>query len=109
MLISSNCSSSSAVEHDPGLGPELFSGPLLISGAICGIVFLISIVRLVRNHWLYLSSVIANSANVVLRCASLVLTQCYTRTVGSRSVKDSNNVIEQVPSNQQNIEMTEVF
>ncbi|XP_025886633.2 glutamate receptor 2.9 isoform X2 [Solanum lycopersicum] len=54
MLISSNCSSSSAVEHDPGLGPELFS-------------------------------------------------------VGSRSVKDSNNVIEQRPNNQQNIEMTEVF
>ncbi|XP_004238151.2 glutamate receptor 2.9 isoform X1 [Solanum lycopersicum] len=109
MLISSNCSSSSAVEHDPGLGPELFSGPLLISGAICGIVFLISIVRLVRKHWLYLSSIIANSANVVLRCASLVLTQCYTRIVGSRSVKDSNNVIEQRPNNQQNIEMTEVF
>ncbi|CAN4122671.1 unnamed protein product [Withania somnifera] len=32
MLISSNCSSSSsAEEQDPGLGPELFSGPLLIS------------------------------------------------------------------------------
>uniref|UniRef100_M1ADQ9 Glutamate-gated kainate-type ion channel receptor subunit GluR5 n=2 Tax=Solanum tuberosum TaxID=4113 RepID=M1ADQ9_SOLTU len=109
MLISSNCSSSSAVEHDPGLGPELFSGPLLISAVICGIVFLISIARLVRKHWLYLSSIIANSANVVLRWASLVLTQCYTRIVGSRSVKDSNNVIEQRPNNQQNVEITEVF
>ncbi|KAG5613088.1 hypothetical protein H5410_024369 [Solanum commersonii] len=109
MLISSNCSSSSAVEHDPGLGPELFSGPLLISGVICGIVFLISIAHLVRKHWLYLSSIITNSANVVLRWASLVLTQCYTRTVGSRSVKDSNTVIEQRPNNQQNVEITEVF
>ncbi|KAK6792761.1 hypothetical protein RDI58_011842 [Solanum bulbocastanum] len=109
MLISSNCSSSSAVENDPGLGPELFSGPLLISGVICGIVFLISITRLVRKHWLYLSSIIANSANVVLRWASLVLTQCYTRIVGSRSVKDSNNVIEQRPNIQQNVEITEVF
>ncbi|XP_060199436.1 glutamate receptor 2.9-like [Lycium barbarum] len=108
MLISSNCSSSSAREQDPGLGPELFSGPLLISGVICGIVLLISIARLVRKHWLYLSSVIANNANIVLRWASLVLTQCYT-ILGLRSSKDSNIVMEQRPSNQQNGEITGVF
>ncbi|XP_055835599.1 glutamate receptor 2.9-like [Solanum dulcamara] len=109
MLISSNCSSSSAEEKDPGLGPELFSGPLLISGVICGIVLLISIARLVRKHWLYLSSIIANNANIVLRWSSLVLTQCYTRIVGPRSVKDCNTVIEQRPNIQQNVEITEVL
>ncbi|KAJ8538073.1 hypothetical protein K7X08_014613 [Anisodus acutangulus] len=60
MLISSNCSSSSAEEQGPGLGPELFSGPLLISGL--------------------------------------------------RFFKDSNIVMEQRPSNnQQSGEITEVF
>lgn len=109
MLISLNCSSSSAEEQNPGLGPELFSGPLLISGVICGIVLLISIARLVRKHWLYLSSIIANSANIVLGWPSLVLTQCYARIVGSRSVKDCNTVIEQRPNIQQNVEITEAF
>ncbi|CAN4122675.1 unnamed protein product [Withania somnifera] len=110
MLISSNCSSSSsAEEQDPGLGPELFSGPLLISGVICGIVLLISITRLVRKHWLYLSSMIANSATIVLRWSSLVIIQCYTRIVGPGSVKDCNTVIEQIPNIQQNVEITEVL
>ncbi|PHU20801.1 hypothetical protein BC332_11952 [Capsicum chinense] len=107
-LISSNCSSSSAEEQGPGLGPELFSGPLLISGVICGLVLLISISRLIRKHWLILRSIIANSANVVLRWASVVLTHCYTR-IGPRSVKDCNTVIDQRPTNQQNGEITEVF
>ncbi|MCD7461541.1 hypothetical protein HAX54_046397 [Datura stramonium] len=109
MLISSNCSSSSAKEQDPRLGPELFSGPLLISGVICGIVLLISIARLVRKHWLYLSSIVANNAKIVLRWSSLVLTQCYTKTVGPRSVKDCNTVIDQRPNIQLNGEITEVF
>ncbi|KAM3237344.1 hypothetical protein P3S67_011768 [Capsicum chacoense] len=107
-LISSNCSSSSAEEQGPGLGPELFSGPLLISGVICGLVLLISISRLIRKHWLILRSIIANSAKVVLRWASVVLTHCYTR-IGPRSVKDCNTVIDQRPTNQQNGEITEVF
>ncbi|KAK4352093.1 hypothetical protein RND71_027611 [Anisodus tanguticus] len=89
MLISSNCSSSSAEEQGPGLGPELFSGPLLISGVMCRIVLLISIARLVRKNWLNLSSIIANNANIVL----MVLNQCCTR-LGLRSFKDCNNVID---------------
>ncbi|XP_055836108.1 glutamate receptor 2.9-like isoform X2 [Solanum dulcamara] len=109
MLSSTNCSSSSAEEQVPGLGPELFSGPLLISGVICGIVLLISIARLVRKHWLYLSSIIAKYANIVLRWASLALTQCYTRIVGPRLVKNCNTVIDQRPNIQQNGEITEVF
>ncbi|XP_016568779.2 glutamate receptor 2.4 isoform X2 [Capsicum annuum] len=109
MLISSNCSSPSAEEQGPGLGPELFSGPLLISGVICGIVLLISIARFVRKYWLYISSIIANNAKPALRWASLVLTRCYTRIVRPRSVKDSNTVIEQRPNAQQNVEITEVF
>ncbi|XP_070056303.1 glutamate receptor 2.9-like [Nicotiana tomentosiformis] len=108
MLISSNCSSSSAKEQDPGLGPELFSGPLLISGVICGIVLLISIARLVRRHWLNLSSTLANYANVVYIWASLVFTQCYT-ILGLRFFKDSSTVIDQRSNNQQNGEITEVF
>ncbi|XP_049349030.1 glutamate receptor 2.9-like [Solanum verrucosum] len=95
MLISTNCSSSSAEEQVSGLGQELFSGPLLISGVICGIVFFISIARLFRKHWLYLSSIIANSANIVLRWTSLV--------------KNCNTVIDQRPNIQQNVEITEVF
>ncbi|KAM3342061.1 glutamate receptor 2.9 isoform X1 [Capsicum galapagoense] len=109
MLISSNCSSPSAEEQGPGLGPELFSGPLLISGVICGIVLLISIARFVRKYWLYISSIIANNAKPALRWASLVLTRCYTRILRPRSVKDSNTVIEQRPNAQQNVEITEVF
>ncbi|XP_049390255.1 glutamate receptor 2.9-like [Solanum stenotomum] len=95
MLISTNCSSPSAEEQVSGLGQELFSGPLLISGVICGIVFFISIARLFRKHWLYLSSIIANSANIVLRWTSLV--------------KNCNTVIDQRPNIQQNVEITEVF
>ncbi|CAN4092701.1 unnamed protein product [Withania somnifera] len=98
MLISSNCSSSSAEEQNHGLGPELFSGPLLISGVICGVVLLISITRLIRKHWLIL----------ILRWASLVVTQYYTR-IGPKSVEDCNIVIDQRSNNQQNGEITEEF
>ncbi|KAM3342051.1 glutamate receptor 2.7-like [Capsicum galapagoense] len=109
MLISSNCSSPSAEVQGPGLGPELFSGPLLISGVICGTVFLISVARLVRKHRQYLSSMIANNTKRVLRWASVVVTQCYTRIVRPRSVRDCNAVIDQRPNNQQNGEITEVL
>ncbi|PHU20802.1 hypothetical protein BC332_11953 [Capsicum chinense] len=109
MLISSNCSSSSVEEQDPGLGPELFSGPLVISGVICGLVLLISITRLVRKHWLYLSSIIANNAKIVFRWASVVLTRCYTRIVRPRSVKDCNTVIDERPNIQQNVEITGIY
>ncbi|OIT04170.1 glutamate receptor 3.1 [Nicotiana attenuata] len=108
MLISSNCSSSSTKEQDPGLGPELFSGPLLISGVICGIVLLISIARLVKRHWLNISSIIARNATMVSRWASLVLTQCYT-ILGIKFCKVSSPVIDQISNNQQNGEIAEVF
>nr|XP_009796675.1 PREDICTED: glutamate receptor 2.9-like isoform X2 [Nicotiana sylvestris] len=108
MLISSNCSSSSAKEQDPGLGPELFSGPLLISGVICGIVLLISIARLVKRHWLILSSIIASNAAMVSRWVSLALTQCYS-ILGIKFCKVSSPVIDQRSNNQQNGEIAEVF
>ncbi|XP_021820281.1 glutamate receptor 3.1-like [Prunus avium] len=50
MLSSYNCSSP-INSNNGSIGPEPFSGLFLIAGFACALAFLVTIVRLVREHW----------------------------------------------------------
>ena len=112
----SNCTASTQIRDDPSLGPEPFSGLLMISGGVSTVAFVVTVARLMGKNWPIFSwTQTALISRRVFSWASLFLSQSYMKfgfhfSREESSVQESNNqnvVISNMEQNSMIIELAE--